>query len=303
LSPLIPYLTLPELPVFPAKVIGGWPETAITLKPFGMLVALGAYTGTVAALRQARRLGASDRAVLSFTGWVAVASFVFAHVLDAVFYYPREVAADPLLLVRLWEGLSSFGGFVGAFVGALAWRVHHKARLLPYADIVASSFPVSWTFGRLGCTVAHDHPGIPSDFFLAVKYPSGGRHDLGLYELLITVPLAITFLVLRRRPRPWGFYGGVMCTFYAPLRFLLDFLRERPEVSAPGLIAAGDARYLGLTPAQWACVPLLALGITLLVRMRGQGQGLPPVPSAFAPAERPSGVDGDRSAGDARDEG
>jgi phosphatidylglycerol:prolipoprotein diacylglycerol transferase len=302
LSPLIPYLELPELPILPARVFGSFPETTATLKPFGMLVALGAYTGAVAALRQARRLGASDRAVLSFTGWVAVSSFVFAHVLDAIFYYPREVAEDPLLIVRLWEGLSSFGGFVGAFVGAIAWRLHYKAALLPYADIVASSFPVSWTFGRLGCTVAHDHPGVPSEFFLAVRYPEGGRHDLGFYELLITVPLAIVFLVLRRRRRPWGFYGGVMCVYYAPLRFLLDFLRERPDVSSPGLFALGDARYLGLTPAQWACIPLLGLGITLLVRMRGQGEALPAVPAAFS-RQGGSGVDGDSPPGDARDEG
>jgi phosphatidylglycerol:prolipoprotein diacylglycerol transferase len=302
LSPLIPYLELPELPVLPARIFRGFPEHAATLKPFGMLVALGAFTGTVAALRQARRLGASDRAVLSFTGWVAVASMIFAHVLDAVFYYPEEVASDPLLLLRLWDGLSSFGGFVGAFVGAIAWRIHYKAALLPYADIVASAFPVSWTFGRLGCTVAHDHPGVPSDFFLAVRYPAGARHDLGFYELLITVPLMLAFLALRRRPRPWGFYGGVLCTYYAPLRFLLDFLRERPDVQASGLLALGDARYLGLTPAQWACFPLFALGVALLVRMREQGQALPPVPKAFA-GQRASGVDGDGASGDARDQG
>jgi len=211
LSPLVPYIELSEIPILTPRVFGSFPESAVTLKPFGLLVALGAYTGTVTALKQARRLGASDRAVLSFTGFVAVAAFVFAHVLDAVFYYPDEVAADPMLLLRLWEGLSSFGGFVGAFVGAIAWRVHYKAALLPYADIVASAFPVSWTFGRLGCTIAHDHPGVFSDFFLAVKYPDGGRHDLGFYELLITLPLAVVFLVLRRKPRPWGFYGGVMC--------------------------------------------------------------------------------------------
>ena len=148
--------------------------------------------------------------MLSFTGWVAVSGFVFAHWLDALFYYPRDVLEDPLLLLRLWEGLSSFGGFAGAFVGAFAWRFHYKATLLPYADIVASSFPVSMAFGRLGCAVAHDHPGLRSDFFLAVRFPDGGRHDLGFYEFLLMTPLAITFLdsaakaqalgLLRRHP-------------------------------------------------------------------------------------------------------
>ncbi|HEX6765454.1 MAG TPA: prolipoprotein diacylglyceryl transferase family protein [Polyangiaceae bacterium] len=303
MSPLIPYLELPELPILPAKILGGFPEETLTLKPFGMLVALGAYTGTVAALRQARRLGSSPSAVLSLTGWVAVSALVFAHVFDAIFYYPHELLADPLLIVRLWEGLSSFGGFAGAFIGAFAWRAFYKVELLPYADIIASSFPISMALGRFGCTVAHDHPGLRSDFFLAVKYPDGGRHDLGFYEFLIAAFLASAFLLLRRRPRPWGFYGGVMCSVYAPLRFLLDFLRERSDV-APEIYGGADARYVGLTPAQWACVPLFAVGITLLVRMRGRGHELPLVPVQFGAAVKPpSGVDRDRPVGDARDEG
>jgi phosphatidylglycerol:prolipoprotein diacylglycerol transferase len=303
LSPLIPYFELPELPVISEKFFGSFPETAITLKPFGMLVALGAYSGTVAALRQARRLGASERAILSFTGWVAVSALVFAHWLDALFYYPRDVLEDPLLLLRLWEGLSSFGGFAGAFVGAFAWRFHYKATLLPYADIVASSFPVSMALGRLGCAVAHDHPGLRSDFVLAVRFPDGGRHDLGFYEFLLMTPLALTFLILRQKPRPWGFYGGILCAFYAPLRFLLDFLRERSEVLVPGVVATADARYLGLTPAQWACLPLFALGVTLLARLPTQGREPPPAPAAFLRGDPPgSNVDREGAAGDPRDE-
>jgi phosphatidylglycerol:prolipoprotein diacylglycerol transferase len=303
MAPLVPYFELPELPILSERFFGSFPAEPITFKPFGMLFAFGAYTGTVAALRQARRLGASDNAVLSMTGWVAVSSFFFAHVFDALLYYPKDVIADPLLLFRFWEGLSSFGGFAGAFIGAFSWRRFYKARLLPYADIVASSFPVTWTFGRLGCTVAHDHPGIRSEFFLAVKYPDGGRHDLGFYEFLMIVPLAIAFLVLRRKPRPWGFYGGILCTYYAPIRFLFDFLRERPDAFAPGSFASGDARYIGLTPAQWACLPLLAIGVTLLVRTKTAGMDVPPVPAAFAPKSRGSGVEDERSAGNARDEG
>lgn len=303
MSPLIPYLELPELPILSAKFFGRFPEADITLKPFGLLVSLGAYAGTVASLRQARRLGASERAILSLTGWVAVFALVFAHWLDALFYFPRDVLADPLLLLRLWEGLSSFGGFVGAFVGAFAWRAYYKAPLLPHADIVASSFPLTMALGRLGCAFAHDHPGIPSEFFLAVRYPDGGRHDLGFYEFLIMTPLAIAFLVLRRQPRPWGFFGGTLCTVYAPLRFFLDFLRERSNVVASDAFATGDARYLGLTPAQWACLPLFAVGVVLLANMRKRGHALPELPPVFAVArEVASGVDAKGSGSDARDE-
>ena len=211
MAPLIPYLQIPEVTLLPAHLFGGFPPARVALKPFGTLVALGLYAGTMCALRVARRRGVNDRAMVSFLTWIVVSSFFFAHVLDALSYYPAEVLRDPLSLLRLWEGLSSFGGFTGSIIGGLLWRHRYKTPVLPYADTVLSCFPVSWMFGRLGCSIAHDHPGLHSDAWYAVRYPDGGRLDLGLLELLITVPLALAFFRLLRTPRPWGVYAGVIC--------------------------------------------------------------------------------------------
>lgn len=282
MAPAIPFVQIPDLTLLRAHAFGAFPAAPIALKPFGTLVALGLYFGSRCALRVAQRRGLSERAMVSFLTWIVVSSFFFGHVLDTLSYYPREALRDPWSLLRLWEGLSSFGGFTGCIIGGLAWRIFHKTPILPYADVVASCFPVSWTFGRLGCSIAHDHPGIHSDLWFAVRYPDGGRIDLGLLELLITIPLMLVFLQLVRRPRPSGFYAGVMCAYYAPLRFALDFLRERAGATIGGYAAGGDARYFGLTPAQWGCMPLLVLGVVLLVRTRRETTAPPPVPPRFA---------------------
>jgi phosphatidylglycerol:prolipoprotein diacylglycerol transferase len=286
MAPLIPYVQIPDLTLVPAHLLGGFPTGRIALKPFGTLVALGLFTGSSAALKAARRRGVSDKALVSFLTWIVVSSFFFGHVLDSLAYYPREVMKDPWSLLRLWEGLSSFGGFTGAVIGGFAWRLWHKTPILAYTDLVMSCFPLSWTFGRLGCSIAHDHPGIHSDAWYAVQYPGGGRIDLGLLELAITIPLMLVFFYWQGRgPRPWGFYAGALCTYYAPLRFLLDFLRERVGVPIGGYTAGGDPRYLSLTPAQWACIPLLLVGIILLVRAPKQGFDAPPVPLRLQKAE------------------
>lgn len=284
MAPLVPYVQIPDLTLLPAHLVGGFPPSTVALKPFGTLVALGLYAGTLSALRVARRRGVSERAMVSFLTWIVISSFFFAHVLDTLSYYPAEALRDPWSLLRLWEGLSSFGGFTGCVLGGVAWRFWHKTPILAYADIVASCFPVSWTFGRLGCSIAHDHPGVQSSVWFAVRYPDGGRLDLGLLELAITVPLMLVFFRLLRKPRPWGFYAGVMCVYYAPLRFLMDFLRERSGVNVgSALLAGGDARYFALTPAQWGCLPLLALGVVLLVRAPRAGVEPPPVPARLGP--------------------
>lgn len=288
-APLFPYVTLPELPLLPQGVLGGFPPFDISLKPFGMLVATGVYLGSYLTLRRARRIGLDERVMMSFIVWTVGVGFVGGHVLDELFYYPERLLRDPWSLLRLWDGLSSFGGFCGALIGALIWRRRHGVPVLPYADNVMSMLPVGWVFGRAGCSIAHDHPGLPSEAWLAVRYPAGGRFDLGLLELLITIPLALTFLWLARKPRPWGFFSALACIYYAPLRFGLDFLREREPV-ADALHGAIDPRYFHLTPAQWECFALLALGIWLLRKVRqsvtsGQGYERAQVPIAFrAPA-------------------
>lgn len=302
MKPWIPYIELPELVVVPAERFGN--AAPLSLKPFGMLVSVGVYLGAWCALRYGRRRGVDGRTLLSFIYWVVGAGFVFGHVLDVVFYAPSRIITDPWSLLRLWDGLSSFGGFCGAILGALAFHFRYRVDVLPYVDVVASAFPLGWAFGRAGCAVVHDHPGVLSESWFAVAYPGGGRFDLGLLELAFTIPIALTFLWLQRRAWPWGFFVGSFAVVYAPLRFLLDFLRIREPVLG-ALSMEADLRYAGLTPAQWACLPLLLSGLYLLQRSlgaarRGEGFDAPRPPLAFAAAR--SDADAQRGRGDPRDE-
>jgi phosphatidylglycerol:prolipoprotein diacylglycerol transferase len=51
-------------------------------------------------------------------------------------------------------------------------------------------------------------------------------------------------------------------TVYAPFRFVLDALRS--EQGVRGASPIPDARYLGLTPAQWFTFAFLGVGVWLL---------------------------------------
>ena len=261
-----------------------------SIKPFGTLVALGVYIGSVIAVRHAKERGLDVKRMSEFIFWVVGLGFVGGHVLDAIFYHPGRVAKDPLYLFYLWDGLSSYGGFTGALIGAVSWKLYRRQKILAYCEMVNSAFPLAWVFGRAGCSVAHDHPGRFSDGWYAVRYPHGdgviGRFDLGLYEFLLAIPLAVSFLLLwKRKPdRRMGFYTGVMCTAYAPVRFGLDFLRE-----VEGGISGADPRYGGLTPAQWASFGLLGIGIYFL-RVAAPGAGAPARAEALEVAREPAEV-------------
>ena len=214
---------------------------------------------------------------------IVFGGFVMAHLVSVFFYFPETLHNLSLKqfvwrLISIWSGLSSFGGFLGAAIAFVYYTRREKISALSYADSVALGLVVGWIFGRTGCFTAHDHPGRLTSFFLAVRYPGGSRHDLGFYELLFTIVIAVVLFRYARRPRVPGRVIGLFATMYAPVRFSLDFLRATDY-------ARPDERYAGLTPAQWACIACLATGVWLLTR---KGEVLPPSAAMPTPEPQPA---------------
>lgn len=254
----LPYFTIPNIELGP-----------ITLQAFGILVATGVVIGTTYFYRPAAmRRGATFDQAQSLMMYTLIYGFVISHVFDIVAYRPEAIAEDPLILLKVWAGISSMGGFLGAAVGVWVWRRKYRNTTTLdfgyWADAIVLGLWVGWIFGRTGCTVVHDHPGSQSDFFLAIEMANGvQRHDLGFYELLYTIPCAIIFNLIdwrdkkAGRVKPPGWFLAWSCIVYAPTRFFFDFLRAR-DTSLP------DPRYFGLTPAQWIAIGLVVVGVYLL---------------------------------------
>ena len=238
---------------------------------------------------RARAKGLDPELVQDLLSYVVLSGFVVAHLYSVLAYFPREAMEDPLLLLKFWENISSFGGFAGGLLGLWLF-FRFKARdvdettRLRYLDVIAYVFPFAWAIGRIACTVAHDHPGTVTSFplgislkspeaqaYIAFFYREAGRlaelpppallakmafHDLGWYEFLYMSWLMVpAFLALDRKPRPPGTFLIAFLLLYVPARFFLDFLR------------IGDARYLGLTPGQYAGIAVFLAAIFFMVRI------------------------------------
>jgi len=238
----------------------------LSIQPFGVLVATGVLLGAWVAGRFAERNGLDTVATGDIVTYAVVTGFILGYFLNGLFYERDtlvEILHNPSMLFSTWLGLSSYGGFFGGILGCFIWRYRKKMPLLPYANAVCFGLPFGWLFGRMGCFVVHDHPGKVTDFALAVAdYRFGAppyqpRHDLGLYEMLYAAVIVVLFVWLERRSRrPVGFYCALLPLAYAPVRFLLDFLRAAP-------LEGGDVRYAGLTPAQWSSVLMVGIGLAV----------------------------------------
>lgn len=268
----IPYVSLPSTTV-DLPLIG-----TQTITVFGPLVALAIVVGYRRCMRYAAERGLDPANTDALAVRALLVGLVVSHWVSLVFYFPQRVLADPWVLLPLGGGLSSVGGFAGGAL-AFAW-VMWRRRLEPrvYADVLMFGLLAGFTIGRLGCTLVHDHPGrvVDAGSLLAVgPWPDGTyRYDLGLIELTGLV-LLCGFVYLRfdwRRASP-GRLSALIAIAYGGARFWLDWLR------------AADERYLGLTPAQWACLAIIAVGLCL-TRPRSWGSWGKEGPSKSASPNR-----------------
>ncbi|MBP1634774.1 MAG: Prolipoprotein diacylglyceryl transferase [Acidobacteria bacterium] len=223
---------------------------------FGLLVLVAVVVGAAIAGRRARSVGLAPARFDALVFWTVASGIAAAHVVAVLLTDPSLVLHRPAVLLQIGNGLSSFGGFLGAMLGFLVFTRLRRLPRWESADAIACGLPFGWFFGRMGCALVHDHPGIASGTFLAVRYPDGMRLDLGLIEMLLTPLLMAAVWWAARRPTPPGRVITTLALGYPVVRFPLDFLR------AP-LSAGGDVRVLGLTPGQYGSVALLALGLAL----------------------------------------
>lgn len=259
----LPYAAHPSFEVGPVRIYA-----------FGIVVAIAVFAGLRIFQRRIALSGLDETIGERLGWWVVIGGFLGAHIVSVLLYFPLEVLRDPLMILRIWENISSFGGLLGGalsvwlFFRLRAGHVEPAARWL-YMDAAGFAFALALTIGRIACALAHDHPGSVTAFPLAISldspeaqnfiravYDEAGRlsplpsdlaglgfHDLGFYEFLyLAVVVVPVMLLIDRRPGSVGRMLPVFLVLYAPARFLLDFLR------------VSDVRYGWFTPAQWIIV-------------------------------------------------
>jgi len=290
---MIPFIHVPDINV------------GVTLHPFGLLVATGVLVGRQLANSRARRFGYDLEKLSSFIMWLLVAGFVGGHMLDEVFYHPREIIAKPWSLFFLWDGLSSFGGFTGGAIGIVLWKYFEAvprerwyqwplkrraepASVLAFSDLILAVFPIAWIFGRSGCSVVHDHPGAraPAGSMWAVEYPTAS-HGTYIPPEVPRIKLGPIELVHGAFPRYDLGLLELMFTCVLAVIFVATWRRKLP-IGAYVVMSAflyspvrfvmdfvritegdsADIRYGTLTFAQWCCVALFSYGVWMIFFMR-----------------------------------
>jgi phosphatidylglycerol:prolipoprotein diacylglycerol transferase len=209
--------------------------------------------GTLVARAQAIWLRQSPAIVWDILPWAAVAGIIGAQLYGA------------LLTGRLaGSGMVWYGGLITG-VAAAVWR--YRRWHLPAGWFVLGGAPavaLGHAIGRIGCFLAGDDWGRPTDSFVGVAFPQGAPpttagelrargvevatslgddavlrvHPVQIYE---SVFLFILFYVLLRMTRRGASAPVVAATYlgaYGTWRFAIEFARVKSDFVLPGLTSA-----------------------------------------------------------------
>jgi phosphatidylglycerol---prolipoprotein diacylglyceryl transferase len=187
---------------------------------FGITAIIAILASGWIIVRRGRRAGFPGEDLFQLWFWMYLGAALGAHLFSSVIDDFPQFLADPARVFH-FQGISSIGAGSVAFVAGLLWCLVRRLSLfdsLRLLDIVAFAMPFAWTFGRLGCALAHDHLGSASTSWIAVRFPTGPRYDLGLIEFLLLIGMSAVFLVADRKQRPVGFFTGLVGVLYGAIR-------------------------------------------------------------------------------------
>jgi phosphatidylglycerol:prolipoprotein diacylglycerol transferase len=136
-------------------------------------------------------------------------------------------------------------------------------------DYISPCVPLGLFFGRCANFVNGELWGRTTDaqWPWIMVFPGAGpvpRHPSQLYEaalegIVLGIILLAVFWKTRARWRP-GLLTGVFALGYGMARFTIEYFRE------PDSQLLDFAQRTGLSMGQWLTVPMMAIGLTLLVR-------------------------------------
>lgn len=247
------------------RVVTGFHIGPLMIRPHGLLIAVGFFTGALVMRRYTRRAGISDDQLWRVLEWGLVGGLIGMRFAWDIGHWSDM--RSPLDLVAVWNGgMSLLGGLIGAvIVGGIVAR-REGLPLVPMLDMAAPGLAIGIAIGRFSDLIIGDHLGKPTTLPWGFRYVGGMHpldgvpavgavvHPVALYDMLLTTLLFVVLLRFVRGQRATGSAIALFTLWYAGSRVFTDFLRTDPR------------RLFGLTGSQLTALVLIGLVITGLAR-------------------------------------
>ena len=207
----------------------------------------------------------------TLTTYMVVGTVVGARLGHCLFYEPAYYLADPIKILKVWEGgLASHGAAIGILIAL--WLFARKANK-PYVwilDRIVIVVALAGFFIRMGNLMNSEIYGIETSLpwgFIFVRWnETVPKHPTQIYEGLSYLAIFVILFMLYRKKgltlKPGVLFGFFLTVLFA-MRFLIEFIKE-PQV--------GFEETMALNMGQILSIPFILAGIYFLfLHARKQG--------------------------------
>jgi len=176
-----------------------------------------------------------------------------------LFYGFDSVRADPLAILRVWQGGMSFhGGLAGVMIAIALFARRRGRRIADVFDFMAPLPAIGLGAGRIGNFINGELWGKPTDLPWGMLVNGQVLHPSQLYEAALEgLVLFVILWWFTSRPRPRLAPSGLFLALYAVFRIAVEFVRV-PDADI-GYLALG-----WLTMGQLLSLPVLIVGLAML---------------------------------------
>ena len=176
-----------------------------------------------------------------------------------LFYRPEYYLANPLEILKTYEGGMSFhGALIGVTLSILIFSSYRKINPLELSDILVQCAPIGFMLGRIANFINGELYGSITSMPWGIAFPDGGafpRHPSQLYESFlegfVLFWILFYFSFRMRYYKYKGLLTGLFLIFCAVARIFCEFFR------------VPDFIYMNFTAGQLYSLPMLFFGVIL----------------------------------------
>jgi phosphatidylglycerol---prolipoprotein diacylglyceryl transferase len=201
--------------------------------------------------------------------------YVFFYNFGYYFQHPIEIVLpfqfSPHFQFVGYAGMSYHGGLICLALSIFWLEQREHLPAFTVADLLATTFPLGYTFGRLGNFINGELYGRVTDHWWGMYFPADEsgrlRHPSQLYEAFFEgiVLFILMWSLRRRRPFP-GFHTAIYVMGYGVIRFFIEFVRQ-PDYQLGTL-------WGNFTMGQILCLAMITCGgMLMLVQSRKRETG------------------------------
>lgn len=203
----------------------------ITIRGYGVMIALGYITAILVAYYRAKAYGLEREAIIDIALIAVISGILGAKLLYIIVEF-KAFIEDPLEVIGS-AGFVVYGGIIAGIIACMIYTIRKKISFMSYFDIVMPSIAINQGIGRIGCFFAGCCYGKETDSCIGVTFPEESMAPTGvkvlptqLFSCVGDLLIGAFLIIYARHAKYKGNVAAMYLLVYGIGRFLIEFLRD-----------------------------------------------------------------------------